>query len=120
MRKHALSLMLAIALCEIMPSSSSAITNRLEVNQNTNIVELLARIEKQFDVHFNYESALKLLKIKDDYSLENLRKSDIESFVQDVTLQQIKVDKIGEDSYIIRRAVSVVPANKANVRVEKA
>lgn len=120
MRKHALSLMLAIALCEIVPSSSSATTNLLEVNQNTNIVELLVRIEKQFDVHFNYESALKLLKIKDGYSLKNLRKGDIESFVQEVTLQQIKVEKIGDDSYIIRRALSFEPPTKGVDRVEKA
>lgn len=75
----------------------------LEHNQDKNITEVVKILEKRFGVHFNYESELKNLKIKNEFNINTLKRSDLEKFVKEVTLNQIQIEKVGNDAYIIRR-----------------
>lgn len=86
------------------------------LDQDRSITELLIQLENKFGVRFNYESKLKNLKIKNTFDVKSLKKNEIEHFIKKVTLNQIQIDRVGEDSYIIRKSSTGHPTgDKAEI-----
>lgn len=110
MKKRSLTVALAFTLTMSTPYYGAAESNFLkEINQDKSITELLSQLERRFDVRFNYESDLKNLKIKNTFDIRNLRKNDIEKFVKEITLNQIIVEKAGNNAYVIKTILSTSP-----------
>src|SRR5690606_29323279 len=115
-KKQSLTWVLALALCTGTLSFDTVKAKSLNLDQDKNITELLKQLENRFDVRFNYESGLKNLKIKNNFDIKNLRKGDIESFVKEVTLNQIAIEKVGNNAYVIQKPTAA-SVNQASTLV---
>lgn len=101
MKKRSLTTVLAIAL--LVGTSSHLCANEYSNYQDQNITKLLSQLERKFDVHFNYESGLKNVKIRNHFDLKNLRKKDIHNFIEQVSFNQIVVEKVSSNAYVVRK-----------------
>ncbi len=102
MKKQKLTLALALALSLGLPNINHSYAGSLSSYQDKNITELIQKLEKKFKVRFNYESKLKDLKIKNNYEIGSLKKSEIVNFLSEVSFQQIQIDKVGENAFTMR------------------
>lgn len=113
MKKQSLTIALAIALSMGLPHKDVAIGASIDLHQDRSITEVLKQVETRFGIRFNYESDVKNLKIKNNFNINSLKRSEIEKFLKDVTLNQISVEKIENNAYVIRQSKSVGNARGA-------
>lgn len=104
MKRKLLSWVFTAILCVLMPSFGILKADTFRSEQDKNITDLLKKLEIQFDVRFNYESGLKNTKIKNNYDIKKLRQVDIEAFVRDVSFNQVAVEKVGGNIYVIQKS----------------
>lgn len=114
MKSKRLTLVLALALCAGSINLHPAVAKPMSLEQDKNITQLFKQLEKRFDVRFNYESGLKNLKIKNDFDISKIGKGDIETFVRQVSMDQILIEKVGDYSYVIQKP-STSTSGKQNV-----
>lgn len=112
MKRQSLTWAFALTLALGPFYSTQVVAAKIELEQDRSITELLVQLENKFGVRFNYESKLKNLKIKNSFDVKNLKKDEIEIFVKRITLNQIQIDRIGQDSYIIRKVSSMQSARE--------
>ncbi|WP_246229353.1 SusC/RagA family TonB-linked outer membrane protein [Sphingobacterium shayense] len=113
MKKQSLIIALAIALSMGLPHKDVAMGASIDLHQDRSITEVLKQVETRFGIRFNYESDVKNLKIKNNFNINSLKRSEIEKFLKDVTLNQISVEKIENNAYVIRQSKSVGNARGA-------
>jgi len=102
MKKQSLTLALAIILSMGVFQLGIAKGTYFLLHQDKNITEVLKQVEKRFGVRFNYESDLKDLKVKNNFDINSLKKSEVAEFLKNVTLNQISVEQVGNNAYVIR------------------
>jgi len=124
MKKQLLTtIALVLAINMGSPEGLMANNSVFLVSQDKNITEVFKQMEKRFNIRFNYESDIKNLKVKNSFDISKLKRSNIPAFIESVTLNQIAVEPVGSDAYVVRANKAVpsayVRANQTSLTLTK-